>query len=219
MNHPYLLAVATALMMAPFAYAHNPGHPLATPDGTPKLYCEPIQEWSVHDYGAPEFLSRNGDGNVEDCDNSGGLGAPVVQSGHPCPTGYSPVYEAPGVVICAILILADYDGHAEFATGGAWLYVCDAACGPSGTGPGAIECFGDAAHHGTHVTVWDQLLGPAAFTVAADHLVRTFPSDPCGDFESDISQACVGSCGIPFGTGPDGSYQVYVQGTQGHVIA
>ena len=218
MNKSFLIAIAAALMAAPLAFAHDPA-------GTPKNYCEPQSEWNVHDYGAPAsgvLLQGYEDGNLGgDCDNSG-WGVPSVSLVE-CP---NVVVGVSGVVyVCWDLGAADYDGHAEYARGGAWLLACNSGCGDYVPGDGALVCFGDAAHHGSFVEVDDAALGAGAkFYVAADHndtaaQAAGLPEDPCGDFESDAGQECVGSCLVAFGPGKDGSYQVYVEGSVGHVKA
>ena len=220
MNKSYLIAIAAARMAAPLAFAHSPA-------GTPKDYCEPSSEWNTHEYatGTGAFILGNEDGNI------GGncSGTTNVNPGTPCAGFEDPADPLSFYAgLCDAEIdppVADYDGHTEFATGGGWLYVCDSACGVSGAGAGTTECFGDAAHHGTFVTVDDVVLTNAVtFDVAADNVdaaavAAGLPENECGDFESDVSQPCVGSCAIGFPAGLDGSYQVYVQGTAGHIVA
>lgn len=111
----------------------------------------------------------------------------------------------------------NWDGHYEFASGGAWLLADEA---------GATTCFGTIADHSPFpfVQVHDALLGDAVvFSVYADALNNVPPLDPaepdCGDYESDYGVWCEGSCSIGFPPGLDGSYQVYVSGTTGHVAA
>ena len=216
MNKTYLFAIATALMAAPLVMAHNPANPLATPDGTPKLYCEDRFEWYVHDYGAPAtgvFLQGYEDGNLEDCDGVSSTGEPCAGFEDPA----DPLSFYAG--LCGFNSpVADWDFHAEYARGGAWLLSCQTGCGVSGAGAGTDGCWGgDEAHHGEFptVSVDDAVLGSSAsFWVAADHL----PPSDCGDFESETSFGpCIGSCGVPFISGLDGSYQVYVEGSVGHV--
>ena len=216
-----IVLCALFLTAAPFAYAHDPA-------GTPKNYCEPQAEWDVHDYGAPAngvLFQGYEDGNLAaDCD-----GATSVNPGTPC-AGFEdpadPLSFYAGLCDSDVnLPFADPDGHAEYALGGAWLLACDWACGDDGLGGGSTACFGDVAHHAAFpsVSVQDVVLGSGVvFDVAADHVdvVATavgLPQDPCGDFENDVSQGCVGECTVAFGPGRDGAYQVLVQGTAGHV--
>jgi hypothetical protein len=118
----------------------------------------------------------------------------------------------------------DYDNHAEYARGGAWILVNTGAGVPSAdpnVGAGTEYCYGDEGHHAEFgpVTVNDVVLGAGAtFTVASDTVDLTGLGEGCGDFESDNGTDCVGSCTVTFTAGLDGSYQVYVQGTLGHVV-
>jgi hypothetical protein len=128
--------------------------------------------------------------------------------------------------ICSIgLPAADFDGHAEVATGGAWILVTtgngEESADPR-VGAGTLYCFGSTGHHAPYgpVHVEDEALGSGAtFTVASDTMDLVGNGRGCGDFESDNSIDCIGSCSaITFPEGLDGSYQVYVQGTTGRVI-
>jgi hypothetical protein len=206
MNTKLVILGALAMLAAPLAYAHDPA-------GTPKNYCEPQSEWGVHDYGAPasgSLLLLNEDGNLfGDCD-----GSTSVAPGSPC-YGVDPADPVNSFYagLCdseVNLPIADYDGHREFALGGGWLLA----------GANALECFGDEAHHaefGTY-SVEDTVLGSgASFSVAADTVDATGQLGTCGDFESDASQDCIGACSVGFPAGLDGSYQLYVQGTSGHI--
>ena len=159
--------------------------------GTPKLHCESGAEASTHDYGAPAaggVLWGFADGNRDDCDGDG----------------------TPG----------DYDGHSEWGLGGAWMLAGEG----DGVTSGSTACYGEPAHHALYgpFSVQDVVLGAgASFVVAADDLNPIGP-DPitgadCGDFEADRGALCTGSCVVTFPPGLDGSYQVYVQGTAGHV--
>ena len=107
-----------------------------------------------------------------------------------------------------------WDGHYEYAFGGAWLQAATSAC---------TAAFADHAP-GATITVYDnQLTGTlqsdVAFSVYADTLNNDpIPSEPnCGDFESDYGVDCVNSCAPAFPPGLDGSYQVYVSGTSGSI--
>ena len=224
MNKAFLVSLAALLAAAPFAYAHDPSRPLATPDGTPKFYCEDLREWLVHDYGPVangifNFLPT--DGNVEDCDVSG---SDAFLSLAPCPFGWDQAEVIPGILyVCYHLATADYDGHREFAQGGAVLLACDLWCGSSGAGGGSSWCYAEPAHHSSTITVIDALLGAGAtFRVGVDDVdaaaqAAGLPGDPCGDFQIDQIQTCVGSCTAAFGPGLDGAYYVSPIGTIGHV--
>lgn len=98
-----------------------------------------------------------------------------------------------------------YDAHAEFLIGGAYLLA----------GVTTTDCWGAPADHAPfpNVTV-DDLVIPSGvpFLVAVD--VEPFP---CGNFETDLEQACVDACQVTLPPGIDGAYHVYVQGAMGHV--
>jgi hypothetical protein len=215
-----------AFATAPLVMAHDPA-------GTPKNYCEVgSAEWSVHDYApvaSGVLIYGNEDGNLGgDCDNSG-LG---FEPGTPC-VGFEdpadPLTFFVGLCDSQLdLPAADWDGHNEFAFGGAWLLVNSGDGTYNAAGSGTIYCFGAEGHHSEFgpVSVVDAVLGAGAtFTVAADSVDTVGSVDPsqasgCGDFESDNSVDCVGTCTwteITFPAGLDGAYVVYVQGTMGHV--
>jgi hypothetical protein len=206
MNKSFLIAIAAALMAAPLAIAHDPVK------GTPKNYCEPQSEWFQHDYatGTGLFILLNEDGNLlGDCD-----GVVTADPGTPC-AGADPADPVNTffVGLCDSDInppVADYDGHREFALGGAWILA----------GASAEDCFGDAAHHTEFgsFTVDDTVLGAGATAdVAADTVDATGQLGTCGDFESDVSESFIGGGTVSIPAGLDGSYQVYVTGSLGHV--
>lgn len=214
-----LSLLALCILSLPLAFAHSPA-------GTPKNYCEPVEEWGVHEYvagGGGRVLQGFEDGNLGgDCD-----GLTSADPGKPC-AGYRDPADPLTlyVALCDADVsppLADYDGHAELATGGAWLLVRtgtgEASKDPA-EGAGTFYCFGELGHHSEFptVTVHDVLLGAGAgFTVAADLVDLTGTGDGCGDFQSDQGTRCTGTCAPTFAAGLDGSYQVYVDGTAGHV--
>ena len=106
-----------------------------------------------------------------------------------------------------------WDGHLEFAFGGAWLQARDSDC---------TTAYADHAP-GSTIKVYDAVLSAVgsdvAFSVYADTLNNDpIPSEPnCGDFESDYGVDCVNECAPGFPPGLDGTYQVYVSGTTGHI--
>ena len=109
-----------------------------------------------------------------------------------------------------------WDGHLEWALGGAWLQAAASVC---------TDAYPDHAP-GATITVVDavlttQLGSDVAFSVYADYLNNDpIPSEPnCGDWESDYGIDCVNSCAPSFPPGLDGTYQVFVSGTMGHVFA
>jgi hypothetical protein len=207
------------LLLVPFALAHDPW-------GTPKYYCESPAEWNVHEYGAPatgRLLQGFEDGNLDNCNRTIALGTPCVgvDPNDPINSFFVDLcgFDSPAL---------EYDGHAEYARGGAWLLV-DSGDGSSG---GTLLCYGEAGHHPAHplVQVAD-LAWPSNvhFTVAVDLLAFGF--DPCGDFETDWSKHCIDACAVESPPGLDGAYQVFVGHTevsppgvevnlptQGHVI-
>ena len=108
-----------------------------------------------------------------------------------------------------------WDGHIEFAFGGTWLQAAVTLC---------TEAYADHTP-APFISVYDAVLTPlgsdVAFSVYADTLNNDpIPSEPnCGDFESDYGVDCVNHCTPAFPPGLDGSYQVYVSGTTGHIYA
>lgn len=160
--------------------------------GMPKEYCETgygYGDWESHDYDNAES------GSV--------LGPPVDGNVDDC--------DRDG-------IYGDFDGHYEYAMGGAWIATNSAS---------TFYCWNGYGDHPEAPTIWvhDQVLSTSGadipFHVAADRLNNLPAVDPvtCGDFESDYGVDCVNSCAIAFPPGLDGTYQVYVTGTSGHVYA
>ena len=215
MHQAYLAALLIALAASPAAFAHNPA-------GTPKNYCEPLDDWFVHDY-APlatgTFVFLPTDGNVGGDCNPGfsvGVGGTIV-----C------VSVSPSLIYVnwceANSPVSDWDGHTEWAQGGANLLVLSGSGSPSAdpsVGAGTLYCWAANGHHANFatVTVTDALLGSGAtFTVTADTVDLTGTGEGCGDNLSDGGQECVGTCTVTFPAGLDGSYQVFVTGTLGHI--
>ena len=164
------------------------------PAGTPKTYCE-VFDWDVHDYG------------------SGGPGFALAFF----MDGNLDDCDGDGVP-------QDFDGHSEYAQGGAWILACELACGLDGTGAGATACFGEPAHHAYYgpFEVNDVVFGstpPGIVWVAADY-VDVLGVNPCGDFVSQDWAGFVGGCPcyVTFPPGLDGSYWVYISAGQGHVV-
>ena len=222
MNKTYILAIVAALVAAPLALAHNPA-------GTPKNYCEGSSEWFTHDYGpvaSGRLLYGNEDGNLGgDCVTghyvNGPSATPCADSDWSFSVEEDPV---PATYVCVNPPVADWDGHNEFAFGGAWLLVTSGPGVPSAdpsVGAGTLYCFGAAGHHANFatVTVTDLVLGAGVnFRVASDTSDLTGTGEGCGDFQSDNGQDCTGSCPVTFEAGLDGAYVVFVQvGTAGHV--
>lgn len=115
-----------------------------------------------------------------------------------------------------------YDGHSEFAFGGAWILVCDQTalrtC-PDAAAGGSLVCFGERAHHHygplIKFEVEDVILGTTvAYHVAVDNVDLT--GGDCGDGLSDEAAPCTGKV-ADLAPGLDGAYHVFVTGTRGHV--
>lgn len=191
----FLLTIGAALLLAPAAFAHVPGASLMGVAGTPKDYCEDAWgDTSVHEYGPPA------DGITLFLDTDGAVG--------PCPYG---------ATVGAPL----FDGHFEWAQGGAHLVAGDSAQ--------AAACGWPYPDHAVFPTiaVFDLVLSPqaipVAFTVAADTANNLPPIDPsapnCGDLEADLSGECLDACIPLFPPGLDQTYLVYVTGFQGHIVS
>lgn len=168
------------------------------PAGSPKNYCEAPFEWNTHDYGP----LANGQFVF--------IGVDGNQAGDCNGDG----------------IPGDYDGHHEWASGGAFLL---AENNPGPGGPGTIACFNEPAHHPYFgpITVIDAGPSPyVGFYVAVD-TVSILSTSPCGDNIDDMWEICYGTCFVTFPPGLDGSYHVRVgvpyegsgAGTQGHVFS
>lgn len=235
MDKRLLLTVVATLLAAPLSIAHGPA-------GTPKNGCEDAGEWLVHEYavaggnivvvwptgaGREELQSAGGnivvvwptfDGNVAgDCD-------PGFAIGEPCYTLDPNDALGSSVGVCGFNPpLADWDGHNEFSFTGATLLVRSGDGKPSAdptVGAGTLYCFGAEGHHAHFATVVvdDVVLGGGAeVTLAADTVDLTGTGEGCGDMFSDASMTGTGSVTATFPHGLDGSYEVYVHGTAGHV--
>ena len=215
MNKTYLIAMAAALLAAPLAYG-----------SAPVTTCETTS--STHHYSGGNGLQLRGflDGSLQDCD--GDFDPFHIEC---IPEGVVRQDINGDGLLCEAF---DYDGHHEYAVGGAWLLADDGDLFNSG----AYVCFGENAHHPRFgpFTVHDDILGfGAAFAVGADYYSNIFglavrDSDPwpgvqrqrwadCGDGEIDAWAECVGWCSVTFAPGIDGAYQVFVTGTGGTVTA
>jgi hypothetical protein len=170
------------------------------PAGTPKNYCEDPSEWGVHDYAPPST------GRLIFLGQDGNIAGDCDGDG----------------------IVADFDGHLEFAFGGGWLTAADVD----------PACNVETAHHPVFgpISVTDVVLGnTVVFRVASDTVNLVPPTDPaapdCGDFVADNVTNCVGSCTVTFPPGLDGTYPIFVGfvhqdapgeaavGTGGHIIS
>lgn len=205
-----ILGIAAVLVAAQFAYAHD------SAPGTPDPTCEVGTDWFDHDYGPLAVGVYNfmpADGNLEDCDGDFNPTDPF------CWAEWLAGEDLNGdTYVCEPL---DFDGHVEFAQGGATLPV------DSGDGVtfGTLLCLGMEGHHPAFgpFTVTDLALGGTVpFMVGVDTVDTSGLGDPCGDGLVDAFSDCVGACTVTFPPGLDGMYYVNVgtpttPGTQGHV--
>jgi hypothetical protein len=221
----FLLALALAV---PLAFAHPEA-------GTPNPHCEQYYPessdyWRIHDYGLVPYANGIGthEGDLEPSQRTYALSY-EADARH-----VGPILE--GYVEADVIFLGppadgslncvgfdSYDGHSEYAVGGAWLL--DGSYGQIDS----LECYGEYGHHESPVfepiTVEDVVISelgvPVRFLVGAD-TVNALPVEPyepdCGDFELDVIARCEGSCTVGFLPGLDGAYVVFVDGTMGHVV-
>jgi hypothetical protein len=154
-------------------------------EGGGRNYCEDPSEWQSHDYGY-------------------GTGGLIVSNG--ADGNIAGDCDGDGVP-------ADFDGHIEFAYGGAYLSAGDS---PS--------CNSERAHHPRFgpFSVSDLVNGETvSFFVAADFINAVPPTDPaapnCGDLQMDKATLCVGTCTVTFPEGLDGMYVVFVGSLDGSV--
>lgn len=229
-----LLMLAAVAIMAPAAFAHSPA-------GTPDRFC--TGETGRHDYGPPaagNLVFNYQDGNLEECGYTATFDGTVTD---PSGNELADLCDANPSVrsLCDTDRTADYDGDLEFAQGGAVLAV------NSGSGnSGSVACWGMNGHHSSTITVTDAALGGnVAWSVTADWAPTGQDSlFPCGDSlidacdptdpteipdvtcnprdgELDVPAAGLGSIDSTatpsFGAGQDGTYNVFVQGTAGHI--
>ena len=213
MSKTYLILMAAAFAAAPFAYSE-----------APVIHCENTP--NVHHYtgGNSRLITGLYDGNLADCDGDFDPTDPWCVAEEVAREDLN----GDGLVCEA----ADFDGHREWATGGAVILSDD---GDHFT-YGAYACFGDNAHHPQYgpFTVWDAVLGAGAeFIVASDRSLRT-PSSVyatgegllddsavtgvrCGDGLMNRWATCIGTCTVTFPAGLDGAYYVFPLGTAGTV--
>jgi hypothetical protein len=186
MNNVNLVPLAI-LLITPVVMGHHTHAGVSSPDGTPKWWCEDPAEWGVHEYTSTH---------------------PVLSS-----SGYDlsdPLLAAPAPPIdgdtqsCSGGLL-DFDGHPEYAVGGAVLQVeTRAACDPQ------------SGHHPAFGPIWvrDNIAGSTiSFLIASDTAssVDTPPDLPsCGDGVFDEATVCVNVCTVTFRPGLDGAYTVLV---------
>lgn len=176
------------LLLAALAAVPLSNAHLTGDSGIPKLYCENVAgDWGTHDYG------------------------PVAVSTFAFMPTDGSIGDCDGNGL-----IGDEDFHREFAQGGAILLTCDFGCGLSGFGDGAPVCWGALADHkiGTPISVFDRALGPVSFTIGTDNFGGT---GNCGDNLIDNFQPCFATCVPIIPPGADGSYQIFITGTLGHV--
>ena len=194
------MLIAAVLVAGPLTQAHDGG------TGQPKSWCESYG-WDTprHEYATGTgFLLLDSRLAMPHWWDDWDIEEPLLVhlpgdgSVPPCPYGDT-----------------TWDGHDEFAIGGAWLQAAQSPC---------TEAYADHTP-GTLILVSDAVLTPlgsdVAFSVYADTLNNDpVPSEPnCGDFESDYGIDCVNQCAPGFPPGLDGTYQVYVSGFNGHIYA
>lgn len=213
MQKTYLLLLSLALLSTPLVQSHDGGV------GAPKPHCEHPDAKRVHEYGPGNEFAIGGkvsyatpwfyDSNrpTDDTlnlplDVQRSLARAVMDGGTVNDGTNCPLNET-------------WDFHFEYAVGGAWLFAGDEA----------LACWGGYPDHDprTLIRVEDAVLTPLGVNVEFDVYVDTmnngpFPTTPdCGDFESEIGINCVGSCVPWMGPGRDGTYQIFVHGTTGHI--
>ena len=194
MNKTPLIALAATLLVAPMTYAESPFP-----------YCETSFRTHHYSNGNGQTLSGWEDGNTQDCDGDFTLWNPF------CVVEELLREDSDGNgVVCERV---DYDGHREYAVGGAWLLADDGDL----LTYGAYVCWGENAHHPQYGPIHVlETADPEGtyFTVATD-TVNLLGPDPvtgldCGDGQSDGGEICYHQCTVSFPAGRDGSYQVYV---------
>ena len=231
----FVLLLATAIPLTPAATAHNcnaKGHSSCNghscPDNGVKHdhYSRHGAWWDHYCWSTPAAFTGT---STSVADNAVYQEVPDEPIGVPktiCETAFDDtgthVYGAPSSGFLITLGLdgavppcpygdTTWDGHYEFAVGGAWLQAAASVC---------TDAYADHTP-GSLIHVYDQALTRAgssiSFSVYSDTLNNNpVPEDPdCGDFESDYGVDCVDACVPGFPPGIDGSYQVYVSGTAG----
>jgi hypothetical protein len=216
LNRAFLVCIASAFLTAPLALAHEPA-------GTPKNYCEPTAEWSLHDYGVGAtgtFSFTPVDGNAGgDCDEVFHVpNDPIIVCVDATPSLVHMHWCDPDFSLPA----GDPDYHAEYATGGGYIFTENGEGAPSAgpnVGAGTEYCYGAWAHHAYFgpVFVYDTVGSNIQFDVGVDLWDAFGVGDGCGDGFVDLSTGCAGTCTVTFGPGLDGAYYVYATGTVGHI--
>lgn len=207
-----ILILACALLAPPLTLAHVPW-------GTPDTSCEPVANWTRHDYAIPGggvLMPFDGSALVSDCD--GDPSVPIASCLDVCesPECRAGVTLGGNRIFCAGLEATD--GHNEFAWGGAVL---------AASSPGSDDCWGEPMHHDQlpFIRVTDAVLTahgkPVPYMVGVDGLDNTPLATTwtgCGDGEIDLWTDCFDACSVTFPPGLDGAYHVHVaEGTMGHV--
>ena len=204
--HPLLLTAALASIALPPSLAHDGGV------GLVKTQCETAGETSVHEYAHSNGFLLAGDWITVNF-----FGPPAAEpepraSSGPTTRLLQPLLgeTADGAVPPCPFGDTTWDGHYEFAQGGARLQAAASVC---------TDAYADHSAGATIVVV-DAVFVDVAFSVYSDNLNNDpFQGGPnCGDFESDYGVDCVNICAPAFPPGLDGTYQVYVSGTTGHVL-
>ena len=126
-----------------------------TPPG-PKNFCESPPDWSTHDYWT-----------------QGGVGRVILGP-----------YDGNGTSCSHTSIVPEYDGHLEFAIGGAYLAADNGgvyASGPwAGASWGSQACFGEDADHTPMTTIYITDLvtgGSVGMDITSDYARDAVPAD------------------------------------------
>ena len=176
----------------------------------PEYYCEAGDERLSHEYALPGELPAVVFGDH--------LVPPKFSTGKPTTTDGARFLWYP----CA------YDGymgdaHSEFMADGAVLLV-ESGSGVASSQPdhpaGSVYCWGEWGHHryfGPFLVEDPKYVVDVEFHVYADLVDITPDGVGCGDGLLDRLAVCTYYCSVTFPPGLDGSYQVYVFGTFGHI--
>lgn len=206
MRTMFALTLSAALAAFPYVLAHDGGL------GLPKAYCE-WDDTRIHEYSVGLVAGQAGwqsDYYVRDFT----LGESVDHSDADAARRTIEDLQDGASTFCRTDESHVGDGHYEFAVGGAVLLVDSLS----------ERCWGTYADHtrDNPIRVVDASGTSTAFRIGVDHLDNAAPLSAgetyCGDMETDRYVDCVDSCDpMLLPASLDGSIQVYVFGTTGHV--
>lgn len=160
-------------LLAAFALVLTPAALGHVPAGTPKTYCEWVPDAYTHDYGpSPGNATMTG---LDDYNL------------HDCDNVFPP---------------ADFDGHREFANGGARLHADIAA----------TTCYGGISEHPSFpiIQITDNVHPSNVLALVAIDSVDLTGALPCGDGVMDADVPCIDLCAVGLAPGLDGAYHVFV---------